>query len=253
MDESLKKNITELWNHVYEDYDSYYAHGLKSEKEKREWLLLLDSLIDKKPSKILDVGTGTGFISLLLAELGHSCKGVDLSENMMSVAKTKAEKAGLKNVSFAVADAESTGEESESYDVVTNRHLVWTLPHPETAVREWRRVLKPGGKLIIIEGNWHYNRPTDKIQVFFGKCLLSIQEKRNAFSNDGDYDAKTKESLPMLKSKNARRLAAMVKEAGFSVSVMELTAVDRAEKSAMPFAYRLLNPHKRIAVVGIKE
>lgn len=252
-DNTIKKGITELWNNAYTNYDNCYAHGMKSEGEKLEWLRLLDRLIETKPSEVLDVGAGTGFVSLLLAEQGHNCKGVDLSENMLSVARAKAEKAGYTNVSFAIADAEDTKEQSNYYDVVINRHLVWTLPHPEKAIRDWKRVLKPGGKLIIMEGNWHYSRPSDKLQVFLGRCLLSIQEKRNAFSHNGDYDADLKKSLPMLKSKNAKRLSNMVEDAGFAVSVVPLKDVDRAEKKAMPMAYRLLNPHKRIAVIGIKE
>lgn len=202
MDEkNIKTEITDLWNHEYEKYDNYYAHGLKSPEEKREWLKLLRMLTGRTCKNILDVGAGTGFVSLLLAELGHNCKGLDLSENMLSMAKKKAKKAGFQNVIFDIGDAEDTKEESGKYDIVINRHLVWTLPHPEKAIREWKRVLRPGGKLIIIEGNWHYNRPTDRIQVFLGKCLLSIQEKRNAFINTGDYDKSVKESLPMLKSK----------------------------------------------------
>jgi ubiquinone/menaquinone biosynthesis C-methylase UbiE len=136
----------------------------------------------------------------------------DLSENMLSKAKEKAEKAGFHNVAFAIGDAEDTKEPAEQYDIVINRHLVWTLPHPEKAIKEWKRVLKPGGRLVIMEGNWHYHRLSDRIQVFFGKCLITLVEHRNAFSNDGDYDKDTKEELPMMKSRNARRLAWMVQD-----------------------------------------
>lgn len=252
-DQTIKTEIANSWNEAYKNYDDCYAHGMKSAGEKREWLRLLDVLIPEKPCDVLDVGAGTGFVSLLLAEQGHRCKGLDLSENMLSVARKKAEQRGYENVSFAIGDAENTGEERERYDVVINRHLVWTLPHPELAIQEWKRVLKPGGKLIILEGNWHYNRLPDRISVFFGKCLLSIQERRNAFSHQSDYGAALKESLPMLKSRNAKRLREMVQNVGFSVTVMPLRDVDRVEKKAMPIGYRLLNPHKRIAVIGTKE
>lgn len=143
-DKTIKKNITRLWNQAYINYDDCYAHGLKSEEEKQEWLRFLRKVIGKQPCSILDVGAGTGFVSLLLAELGHTCKGVDLSENMLSKAKEKAEKAGFHNVTFAIGDAEDTKESADQYDVVINRHLVWTLPHPEKAIKEWKRVLKPG-------------------------------------------------------------------------------------------------------------
>lgn len=102
-------------------------------------------------------------------------------------------------------------------------------------------------------GSWHYNRLSDWIQVFLGKCLITLVEHRNAFSNDGDYDKDTKEELPMMKSRNARRLGQMVQNAGLKVTVLPMTEVDRAEKQAMPLRYRLLNPHKRITVIGVKE
>ena len=156
-------------------------------------------------------------------------------------------------MTFAIGDAEDTKEPAEQYDIVINRHLVWTLPHPEKAIKEWKRVLKPGGRLVIMEGNWHYNRLSDRIQVFFGKCLITLVEHRNAFSNDGDYDKDTKEELPMMKSRNAKRLSRMVQDAGMKVTVLPMTEVDRAEKKAMPLRYRLLNPHKRITVIGVKE
>ena len=70
---------------------------------------------------------------------------------------------------------------------------------------------------------------------------------------NGDYDKDTKEELPMMKSRNARRLGQMVQNAGLKVTVIPMTEVDRAEKQAMPLRYRLLNPHKRITVIGVKE
>lgn len=251
-DKNLKENITSHWNVAYRDYDNCYAHGLKSEGEKQEWLKFLSKVVGKKPLKILDVGAGTGFVSLLLAELGHNCKGLDLSENMLSKAKEKAKNAGFQNVEFAIGDAEDTKEPTGTYDLVINRHLIWTLPHPEKAIREWKRVLRPDGRLVIMEGNWHYNRLPDRIQVFFGKCLITLTEHRNAFSHDGDYDKETKDNLPMMKSRNAKRLAQMVQNAGMEVTVITMETVDRAEKKAMPLRYRLLNPHKRIAVIGVK-
>ena len=167
-DKHIKEEIAGNWDRASETYDDCYAHGIKSEAETREWLRLLDQLVEQgeTPRQVLDVGAGTGIITLLLARLGHQCKGLDLSENMLAVARHKAEAAGLDNVTFAVGDAEDTGEASGSYDVVINRHLVWTLPHPEQAIAEWKRVLKPGGKLIVLEGNWHYNRLPDRISVF---------------------------------------------------------------------------------------
>ena len=251
-DRQLKENITKVWDTAFSDYDDCYAHGIKSAGEKAAWLTFLHSVFGPEALDVLDVGAGTGIISLLLAELGHRVKGIDLSKNMLSVAERKARIGGFDSVRFAIGDAEDTGEAAESYDVVTNRHLVWTLPHPEKAIAEWRRALKPGGRLIIMEGNWNFPSFGDRAQIFAGKCLLSLQERQNAFTHRGDYDAETKKALPMLRRENAEALASMVEAAGFRVQVLPLTDVDRAEKDAMPLARRLMNPYRRIAVIGTK-
>lgn len=207
----------------------------------------------RPPARCWTWAPGTGIITLLLARLGHRCKGLDLSENMLAVARHKAEAAGLDNVTFAVGDAEDTGEAGGSYDVVINRHLVWTLPHPEQAIAEWKRVLKPGGKLIVLEGNWHYNRLPDRISVFFGRCLLSLQERLQRLLPSGGLRRGIEGVSPH--APEPQRQAAGPDAAGGGVCLGGGAAHDPggpAEKAAMPLGYRLLNPHKRMAFVAVK-
>lgn len=248
----LKKEIKNIWDGCGEAYDNDYAHGLKSEKEKEEWLRLLDEIVPAESSEILDVGAGTGFLSLLLCELGHHCKGVDLSEGMLARAREKAEKSGLQNVAFYIGDAEHLDEADNTYDVVINRHLVWTLPHPEQAVKEWLRVLKPGGRLIIIDGDWFYDSFINKIKVFVGKCMVSISEGRNAFQGVGAYDQDLVEKLPMMHSENAKQLVDLVKKMNIPYEIKDASNVERAEQEAMSLGYRLKNPYKRTIIIGTK-
>lgn len=248
----VKNKISTIWDKCGNSYDNDYAHGLKSEKEKQEWLKLLDSMIPVKPSKILDVGAGTGFLSLLLSELGHQCKGIDLSEGMLSRAKLKAQESGFKELVFEIGDAENLSEPDNRYDVVINRHLVWTLPHPKKAIAEWARVLKPGGRLIIIDGDWFHDSFINRVKIILGTCMVSVKEGKNAFKNVGNYDDELISKLPMMHDENARQLVDMAKKSGLDIEVRDAKAVEKAEKEIMSLGYRLKNPYKRTIIIGTK-
>ena len=60
-------------------------------------------------------------------------------------------KAGSAAIRFEQADAEQLPFAARSYDLVISRHVLWTLPHPEQAIDEWIRVLRPGGRLIVVD------------------------------------------------------------------------------------------------------
>lgn len=78
---------------------------------------------------------------------------MDWSEPMLERARQKAKSRG-RDISFRMGDAENTMEPDDHYDVVVNRHLVWTLVDPAAAFREWLRVLKPGGRVLIVDGDF---------------------------------------------------------------------------------------------------
>ena len=252
MDSSIRKKVASTWDIHAQDYDKQYTHGLKSLGETEQWKLALREIAGHKPCKILDVGTGTGFLALLLAELGHAVKGVDISEGMMSEARKKSEQKGLL-IQFNYGDAEDLDEPDNTYDLVINRHILWTMQYPETAIREWIRVLKPGGKLVIIDGDWFYRKPFYTLKIFIGKLLVAMTEFRNPWSHKQDYDEELKGNLPMIKDENARASVSMVKKCGLNnVKTYGLEKVAEAEKDAMPFKQKLLSPHRRIVIEGVK-
>lgn len=251
--DNIKQEIASVWNTSPETYDNQYAHGIKSKEEEKQWKIFLKSISKDSPSEILDVGTGTGFLAVFLAELGHNCTGIDLSSGMMEIAKKKACDKGL-NIHFDIWDAENLPYHDNTFDMVINRHLLWTIPHPEGSLKEWIRVLKPGGKLVIIDGDWFYKNPWYSVQIFLGKLLIAVTEFRNPWDTHGDYSSEIKKNLPMIQDKNARNLYAMVKDTTLTdVIVKELTDIDKVEKEAMPLKYRLANPHKRICITGLKK
>ncbi|MDR2649087.1 MAG: class I SAM-dependent methyltransferase [Clostridiales bacterium] len=106
--------------------------------------------------KILDVGTGPGFFAILLSQAGHTVSGIDASAEMIACAKENA--ANVKvNPELWVMDSHNLDFENETFDLIVNRNVVWTLTDPVKAYREWHRVLKSAGRLIVFDGNWSSN------------------------------------------------------------------------------------------------
>lgn len=103
--------------------------------------------------KILDVGCGTGFFTILLAKQGHNVTGTDLTPDMIENARILAKEEGTE-CEFQVMDAEHLSFPDQSFDVVISRNLTWTLPEAAQAYKEWSRVLKPGGLLLNFDANY---------------------------------------------------------------------------------------------------
>jgi ubiquinone/menaquinone biosynthesis C-methylase UbiE len=148
--------IQTYWERRATSFDDEVGHGLVSDGQRRAWLALLSQLAGPAPRRVLDVGCGTGFLALRFAELGHTVTGIDLAPQMIDRARSKAEQADL-DVDFRVGNAEALDFPDKHFDWVVGRHLIWNLPDPERGVTEWLRVLRPGGRLALIEGKWAYN------------------------------------------------------------------------------------------------
>ena len=122
------------------------------------WLSEIEAQLPKETGlRILDVGTGSGFFAVLLAEKGHHVTGIDLTPAMIEEAGRLAAERQVE-VDFRVMDAEKLEFEDGQFDAVVSRNLTWTLPHPEQAYREWLRVLKPGGVLLNFDADYGMER-----------------------------------------------------------------------------------------------
>lgn len=177
----LKGVIATRWSIRARTYDLSPGHGIHSEREKQAWMNILSEALDHKTSlEVLDLGTGTGALALLLAEMNHKVVGIDLSEKMLARAREKARGACLK-ADFKIGDAESPPFEKEAFDVIVSRHLLWTLPNPERAVDHWQNLLKPGGRVVIIDGNFGKSKRTflQEMWRYLAMPLILVTEFRD--------------------------------------------------------------------------
>lgn len=155
-EDDIKAAIREYWGDRADSFEDDSQHGIHSDAQREAWLSVLRPWTGEPTKQILDVGCGTGVISLLLAELGHDVTGVDFASEMLDQARTKVDQSEL-SATFQRGDAENLTQPDDSYDLVTARHLIWTLPSPERAIEEWRRVIRPGGRIVLIEGHWDFD------------------------------------------------------------------------------------------------
>jgi len=107
--------------------------------------------------RVLDIGTGTGIVAIEAAlKLGPegSVVGIDLSDGMLETARTRARAASLAGeVCFRKGDAEDLPVEAASFDAAVSLYALLHFPHPEQALAEVYRVLRPGGRLVIAVGS----------------------------------------------------------------------------------------------------
>jgi ubiquinone/menaquinone biosynthesis C-methylase UbiE len=151
---------------------------------------------------VLDVGCGTGFMARTAAGLGHRVTGIDLAPGMLGVARKDAARRAL-TIDFREGDAVQPPFSPATWDVITSRHLLWTLREPELAFENWRRLLRPGGRVVAIDGTW-----------------FSADEGPSADDDESGpferhYDAATRAALPFMKASDIGPIVDALRTAGF--------------------------------------
>lgn len=144
------------WDAASAAFDDEPDHGLRDPVVRQAWAARLQAWLPRHACDVLDLGCGTGSLSLLAAERGHRVTGVDLSPAMIALARAKL--AGRDGV-FLVGDAAAPPVGEQRFDVVLVRHLLWALPDHGRALRHWRGLLRPGGRLVLVEGVWGTTSP----------------------------------------------------------------------------------------------
>ena len=178
---NLLEEIQYYWNHRYKGYSKVNQKeldGIQRERWKEQFKRLLP---ENQNLKVLDIGTGPGFFTIILEELGYSnITGVDYSYKMLEVARENIKTYGKENSSIQLMqmDAQNLEFQPESFDIIVSRNLTWNLQNPQQAYSEWLRVLKPNGALFIFDASWYSFLQNEQLEKEFeAKRQQAIEEK----------------------------------------------------------------------------
>lgn len=243
---SIHDTIRNFWDADAHTYDRGSDHVPRSSVERAAWSAALLELLPAPPARILDAGTGTGFLALALARLGHQVTALDLSAAMLERVRTKAEGAGL-----SVATVQSPAEDPPDgpFDAVVERHLLWTLPDPAKALATWRSAA-PRGRLVLLEALWGEGAdPAERVRR--GARALIRRLRREHPGHHGEYDPAMFAALPLGSGPDPRRLVELVESTAWGPArIARLRDIEWAAARALPYPERLLGVPARFAIVA---
>lgn len=231
----LTRKNHEYWLHRASGYSEVNQEELAG-VQRGNWSVFLQQEIretcpGRTPGeiRILDIGAGPGFLSIILAEMGYQVVAADFAERMLEEAyanakaslpeiaedlwedgeeeEWKARKRGYLRsaslggeISFRQENAMSLTFPEGSFDVVLSRNLTWNLPEPETAYRDWLRVLKADGLLMVFDANWYRYLVDSEKKHAYDKDRERVAEKGFGDYNIGENFDQMEEiarSMPM--------------------------------------------------------
>jgi len=152
-EQEKKEQVAEMFNNIAFRYDflnRFLSGGVDIWWRKKA----ISQLTALAPKNILDVATGTGDVAILTYQMLHPQKitGIDISEGMLDLGRKKIEKLGLQNhIELLSGDSEIIRFNDQSFDAITVAFGVRNFQHLEKGLQEMFRVLKPGGKLVVLE------------------------------------------------------------------------------------------------------
>jgi SAM-dependent methyltransferase len=192
-------HITAFWSTVAPDYEAHTgnvaAYGTPA---YQHWVEALSEVLPEAPAEILDVATGTGYLALAATSLGHRVTAIDLSPAMLEELRAHAAKRGL-SVDARLGDAVAPDFPPAHFDALTNRHLLWTLREPAKALANWRALLRPGGRLLAVDGFWFAGSEEGGTPPLFAE----------------HYTSATRDELPFMHLDRPDAIVAMLSSVGF--------------------------------------
>lgn len=227
--------VRQWWDDDAEVYDQGKGHGGGGPAEDAAWTAALLRTLPRAPSRVLDCGAGTGFLSLRAAALGHQVTALDLSPAMLAKLHSAATDRGL-DVTTVTAPAHQPPD--GPFDVVMERHLLWTLPDPGEALTAWRAAA-PGGRLVLFEGLWG---DADAAQALRRRGRDIVRRlKREPLGHHDSYPLGLRASLPMGGGTHPDALVQAVLASGWAdPSLTRLADVEWARLLAMAPPERIL-------------
>lgn len=163
-----------------EEYNQYIQEELMSFRKAAWKQQICQHFGNERGLRILDVGTGPGFLACILSEENHYVTGIDASKGMLTCAVKNAEKLRV-SPQFLHTDVNEMNFEDESFDVIISRNVTWTLEYPEKVYGDFFRILKSNGTLLIYDANWHRHFFDEelykKVKEHEEECLIKYGRK----------------------------------------------------------------------------
>lgn len=182
---SKKDQVAGMFNNIAHRYDflnRFLSGGIDIIWRKK----MLSELKPLAPKTILDVATGTGDVAILAARILKPGKitGIDISDGMLEIGRKKITKLLLNNtIELLKGDSEAINSADDSFDAVTVAFGVRNFENLEKGLSEILRVLRPGGKLAVLEFSkpagsfrWIYNLYMNNLAPFFGRLISKDKE-----------------------------------------------------------------------------
>ncbi|MGN7213163.1 class I SAM-dependent methyltransferase [Brachybacterium paraconglomeratum] len=221
------------WTRWAAEYDEHQLSRLSLPGEREAWSRAFGAALPPGSREVLDLGTGSGNVALLLAADGYDVTGIDLSPGMLAQARAKLER-HPHPPTFLEADATDPPFPRGSLDAIVSRYLLWTLRDAPTALRRWRELLRPGGVLVAIDGQWF--APEDD----GGAAPATPRQAHFAEA----YDEESVDQLAFARA-GVEQICATWEEAGFvdvrADPLPELLELDRAHGVAPGHSPQLLH------------
>jgi SAM-dependent methyltransferase len=237
--------IREWWDRDAGTYDRSASHAMTDPVKAAAWRAALRRFLPDPPGRVLDVGAGTGALSLLAAELGHRVTAVDLSAGMLDRARAKAQAQGLE-IEFVVGPAEAPP--AGPFDAVMERHVLWTAPDPVGSLRAWHEVA-PEGSVILFEGASGTTGPVGRAReaaIGVVRSLYGMPPDHHA-----PYDPEILSSLPLARLDSPRPMIEAAVEAGWrAVRLYRLRDVEWVQRAGSAPILRWLERVPRYAIVA---
>ncbi len=245
MDRHVHDRIRDFWDRDAHTYDATPSHAISDPLEAAAWRQALREALPEPGALVLDIGAGTGALSLLAAELGYEVTALDLSPGMLGKAESKAKERGLdERMRFVVGSAMEPPD--GPFDAVMERHVLWTMPDPVGGLERWRHVAR---RLVLFEGVWGQSEPVQRAKDRAAEMLRALL--RTPEDHHAPYPEDVLAELPLARLPSPVPLIEAVYRAGWSAArIKRLRDVEWAAMLHEPWPLGWLEHRPRYALVA---
>ena len=187
VDGSKKQQVSKMFDNIAGNYD-FLNHFLSLNMDKTWRRKMIAELVSVDPKNVLDVATGTADVAINTVKQlkinDLTIKGVDISAEMLNIGRKKIEKEGLsEQIELTLGDSEQLPYEGNKFDAVTVAFGVRNFENLERGLQEMHRVLRGGGKLVVLEFSKPTIFPFRQLYNFYFKYILPLIGKLTSKDN----------------------------------------------------------------------